>query len=333
MQPAATIDVSIVVVSYNTRDLTIECLKSIARETRTTSYDLHVVDNASTDGSAEALRAHGPDIHFTQSAQNLGFAGANNVAAKAARGEYILLLNPDTIILDSAIDTLLAFARETPDSGIWGGRTLFADGTLNPSSCWGRMTPWNLICRATGLTGLFASSELFNGEAYGGWQRDTVANVDIVSGCFLLIRRSLWATLGGFDPAFFMYGEEADLCLRAHKLGASPKITPTATIIHLGGASERTRTEKMVKLLAAKTTLIERHWHSIMHPLGFALMAAWPLSRWLALSALSKVRPNGATVEAANTWAAIWAQRAIWLKGYDRLPAPHPKTVSASINH
>ena len=333
MQPTATIDVSIVVVSFNTRDLTTECLRSVARETLTTTYDLHVVDNASTDGSAATLRAWESPLTFTPSTHNLGFAGANNLAAKSARGEFILLLNPDTIVLDGAIDKLLAFARETPNAGIWGGRTLFPDGTLNLSSCWGSMTLWNLICRATGLTGLFSNSELFNGDAYGGWQRDTVATVDIVSGCFLLIRRSLWEALGGFDPAFFMYGEEADLCLRARQLGATPMITPTATIIHLGGASERTRTEKMVKLLAAKTTLIQRHWHPILQPLGVALMMAWPLSRWLVLGVLAKVRPNLARSQAANTWHAIWLQRATWLGGYGRLATETSTPLPSSINH
>ena len=209
-------------------------------------------------------------------------------------------------------------------AGIWGGRTLFADGSLNPSSCWGRMTVWNLLCRSTGLTGVRPNSRLFNGEGYGGWQRDTVEHVDIVSGCFLLIRRSLWQTLGGFDPAFFMYGEEADLCLRAAKTGASPMITPAATIIHLGGASERTRTAKMAKLLAAKSTLIRRHWHPLLQPLGLALMAAWPLSRWLALSALCWVRPMPSRREAAATWRSIWLQRATWLPGYRDRPAEAP---------
>ena len=330
MQPAAAIDVSIVVVSYNTRDLTLACLNSIAAETRDCRYEVHVVDNASTDGSAEALKARMPNGALSASIQNLGFARANNLAAKAAKGDFILLLNPDTVVRDGAIDRLVAFAHANPTAGIWGGRTVFADGLLNPSSCWGRMTPWNLACRAAGLTGVFPRSRLFNGEAYGGGQRDAVAHVDIVSGCFLLIRRALWEALGGFDPAFFMYGEEADLCLRAVKLGAAPMTTPAATIVHLGGASERTRTAKMLKLLAAKTTLIRRHWHPMSQPLGLVLMAAWPLSRWLALSALSRVRPTPARLEAAATWRAIWDQRAAWLPGYPPLHNQIPVPARAS---
>src|SRR5690606_35725860 len=117
-----------------------------------------------------------------------------------------------------------------------------------------------VFCVATGLSSLFRGSSLFNPEGYGGWKRDTVREVDIVSGCFFLIRRELWERLGGFDPAFFMYGEEADLCLRARKLGARPMVTPEATIVHYGGASERVRADKMVRLLQAKALLIRRHW-------------------------------------------------------------------------
>ena len=316
------LDVSIVVVSYNTRELTLACLDSVRAGTRS-RYELLIVDNASEDGSADAIAAHPIGTAVVRSAVNLGFARANNLAARSARAEFVLLLNPDTVVHDGAIDRLVAFARQQPAAGIWGGRTLFADGSLNMSSCWGRMTPWNLFCRASGLTGLFPRTTLFNGEAYGGWRRDSVGEVDIVSGCFLLIRRSLWEALGGFDPAFFMYGEEADLCLRAAQLGYRPMITPAATIVHLGGASERTRTGKMVKLLAAKVTLLRRHWPKSSQPLGVVLMLAWPLSRWLALAAASVVRPRYA--EAAATWRAIWRARDEWLGGYARQsPAAAP---------
>ncbi len=230
------------------------------------------------------------------------------------------------MILEGAIDRLVAFARANPKAGIWGGRTLFADGRLNPSSCWGRMTPWNLLCRASGLTGLFAGTTFFNGEAYGGWQRDTVAEVDIVSGCFLLIRRSLWEELGGFDPAFFMYGEEADLCLRAGKRGVRPMITPTATIIHLGGASERTRAAKMIKLLAAKATLVRHHWYPRLASLGVLLLAVWPLSRWLALTvAGALLPPSPARTESAAIWREIWQRRGEWVVGY---VADRPKSMA-----
>jgi GT2 family glycosyltransferase len=308
----------ILIVSYNTSDLTSACLLSVG------SRPVIVVDNASTDGSADAVAAEFPGVRLIRSERNLGFAAANNLAARHATGEYLLLLNPDTVVLEGAIDRLLEFAAAHPGAGIWGGRTLFHEsqagaargGRLNPASCWGRPTLWSLICTATGLSSLFRGSALFNPESYGGWERDSIREVDIVSGCFLLIRRELWDRLGGFDPEFFMYGEDADLCLRARKLGARPMITPEATIIHYGGASERVRADKMVRLLDAKVRLIRRHWLPALVPLGVALLKAWPLTRAMAWGVISVVRGGGErgdrARESAACWLSVWARRSRW---------------------
>ncbi|MGL4395911.1 MAG: glycosyltransferase family 2 protein [Hyphomicrobium sp.] len=316
MRPYAPVDVSILVVSYNTREMTAAALQSIQDETRNLRYEIIVVDNNSTDGSADMIAAHPAKPELIALDRNIGFARANNLAATRARGRYILLLNPDTLVRNGAIDALVAFARRNPKARIWGGRTLFADGRLNPASCWGRMTPWNLICRATGLTGLFANSELFNGEAFGGWQRDSVRRVDIVSGCFFLIDKELWDGLGGFDPMFFMYGEEADLCLRAHGFSARPMVTPEATIVHHGGASERAQSSKMVKLLTAKMSLIERHWSPALVPLGRILLIAWPLSRAITLRVYAGFVPTYGNRDRSDVWKTIWARRAEWISGY-----------------
>ncbi|MFN3868545.1 MAG: glycosyltransferase family 2 protein [Hyphomicrobiaceae bacterium] len=307
-------EVSILVVSYNPRARTLAAISSAAAETRS-RHEIIVVDNASADGSAAAIAAHPAAPRLIALDDNIGFARANNVAARAATGDYLLLLNPDTVVLGGAIDQLLAFARARPSAGIWGGRTLFADGRLNPSSCWRRMTVWNLFCRATGLTGIFPGSRLFNSEAMAGWRRDTVREVDIVSGCFLLIRREMWQRLGGFDPTFFMYGEEADLCLRARAVGARPVVTPKATIVHLGGASEATRAGKMVRLLAAKTTLIDRHMPPMTRTIGRTLLRLWPLTRWLALAAATTLTANLRAGQAAATWREIWDRRGEWQRG------------------
>ena len=294
-------------------------------QTHNVSYEVIAVDNASCDGSAEMIAAHPVNARLIRLHENIGFARANTLAARIARGRQLLLLNPDTVVLDGAIDKLVAFARANPKARIWGGRTLFANGTLNPSSCWGRMTPWNLICRATGLAAILPNTEMFNGEAIGGWKRDSVRRVDIVSGCFFLIEKELWDGLRGFDPLFFMYGEEADLCLRAHAFSARPLITPDATIIHYGGASEKARSDKMVRLLAAKMSLIGRHWHPLMVPAGKALLAAWPLSRAIAMTAAAVITRRKDRFETAAAWRAIWSRRREWIGGY--VPAP---TVSRS---
>ena len=321
MPGAQTIEVSILLVSFNTRELTLAALDSLRRETGAVTTEVIVVDNASSDGSAQAIAAHPLGPRLLALTENIGFGRANNLAAREARGRYLLLLNPDTVVLDTAIERLIRFAARRPQARIWGGRTLFPDGRLNPSSCWRRITLWNLLTRATGLTGIAPRSALLNSEAMGGWQRDSERAVDIVSGCFLLIERSLWNELGGFDPLFFMYGEEADLCLRARALGARPMITPEATIVHLGGASERARADKMVRLLAAKASLVTRHFPAPTRPLGRALLAAWPLSRWLALTAAALVTGSETHRSTAATWREIWSRRKEWAAGYRAPPS------------
>lgn len=318
MTSTSRIDVSILIVSFNTRELTLEAISSAVRETQDVSLEIIVVDNNSTDGSAEAIAAHPAGPRLIPLTDNIGFGRANNLAAEHASGEYVLLLNPDTIVRDRAIDRLVSFARSNKRALIWGGRTVFADGRLNPASCWQRITLFNLLMRATGLAGIFPNSPWFNPEAYGGWPRDTVREVDIVSGCFLLMPRPVWMALGGFDPQFFMYGEEADLCLRARRIGARPLVTPEATIVHLGGASEKTRTGKMVKLLAAKATLIERHWPRPAVPVGQFLSSMWPLTRWIACSARALIEHGDESREAADVWKSIWNARSDWRCGYPK---------------
>lgn len=307
--------VSIIVVSYNTREMTLDCLRSVRAETRC-AYELIVIDNASDDGSAAAIAAEFPEAVLMAETRNHGFARANNIAARRAQGAYLLLLNPDTLVLDGAVDKLLAFAAREPKARIWGGRTLFGDRSLNPASCWRRMTLWNIFCRTAGLTGVFPRSGIFNAEAYGGWDRDSERAVDIVVGCFFLMRRADWAAMGGFDPAFVMYGEEADLCLRATEaLPAAPRVTPEAVIVHYGGASERVRADKMVRLLRAKTELILRHVPTPQRPLALALFRAWPLSRWLAFGALDALGLRRGR-DSAATWREVWARRREWRGGF-----------------
>src|SRR4051812_3005654 len=179
-------DLSIIVVTHNTREMTIECIRSILEQTTRVRYELIVFDSGSTDGSSEAISERFPSVKLMTSPRDLGFGKANNIAAKGAEGTRLLLINPDTVVLDHAIDRLNDFADMTPECRIWGGRTVFADGSLNPASCWKFATLWSVFCWAVGLN-LFKGSVVFNSEAYPDWKRDSVRSVDIVSGCFFLI--------------------------------------------------------------------------------------------------------------------------------------------------
>jgi GT2 family glycosyltransferase len=297
-------DVSIIVVSYGAREMTLECLRSIARGIGDATCEIIVVDNNSSDGSPGAIEAGFPQVRLMAQSTNLGFAAACNLGAREARGEYLLLLNPDTVVLDEAIGRLLAFARDRPGAGIWGGRTVFGDGSLNPMSCWRRPTLWTLLCSGLAMDTRYPRSALFNAYGYGGWKRDSAREVDVVAGCFLLIQKALWDRLGGFDSAFFMYGEDVDLCLRARRLGFRPAIAPQATIVHHGSGTEEDKVRKIRQVLAARALLIRRHFPWTKRQTGLALLALRPmLGRLLAKR------------ELRETWNEVWALRHQWMTG------------------
>jgi GT2 family glycosyltransferase len=308
------IALSILIVNYNTRETTLECLASLYAFPPSISFEVILLDNASIDGSVEGIRAAYPQVKLIASVENTGFARGNNIAAEQACGERLLLLNPDTLLFAGSLDALVAFAERTPARGIWGGRTLFGDHRLNPTSCWAEISVWSLFCSAFGLIWLFPRSSFFNPEAYGGWQRDSERDVDIVTGCFLMIDHKLWRRLNGFDPAFFMYAEEADLCIRARATGAKPGISPSAQIIHLGGASETSQTEKMIKIMRGRITLMRKHWHPVPLTVGLLLCRVWAFTRMIGSHFIAG--PRDVPGKAAEKWRTIWRRRTEWLAGY-----------------
>jgi GT2 family glycosyltransferase len=303
---------SVIIVSYNTRDLTLECLASLFEQTQHLSMEVLVVDNASEDGSAAAVRAAFPQLTLLAQDRNLGFGRAVNLAARSARGTYLLLLNPDTRILDAAVEKLVAFAEARQEAGLYGGLTLYPDGTLNRSSCWNRPTLWSAFCQGIGFSALFPSSPLLNPEPVRLGDEPEELEVDIISGGFLLIRRSLWTELGGFDPVFFMYGEDFDLSLRAAARGARPRVTLGARIIHHGGASERAQGDRLVRLLRSKAQVFERHWPPGRARAGKGMLALWALTRRLAYGALAAMRVESASAP-AEAWAEAWRRRGEFL--------------------
>jgi hypothetical protein len=280
-------------------------------------YEVVVLDNASTDGTAEAIRTSFPQARLIALEQNAGFARGVNAAASEARGEYLLLLNPDTLVHPGAVGSLLEFARARPEHGIYGGRTLRPDGTVDPGSCWGRPTLWSLFCFSTMMTTAFKRSRLFDPESLGRWDRDTVREVDIVTGCLLLIPRSLWLELGGFDLRFFMYGEDADLALRARERGLRPAITPAAVVTHEVGVSSRSRPDKLLLLFRGKATLIRKHWPAGKRELGLVLL-------WLGVglrALMAQIARRDADTRVA-AWPEVWRARSSWLRGYAEVAAP-----------
>ncbi len=302
-QPGAP-RVSILLVSFNTREHTLEALRCAFEQTRSAA-EVIVVDNASADGSAEAIRARFPGVTLLAESTNLGFGRAVNLAASRATAPYLLLLNPDTRVLDGAIDRLLAFADAHPSAGIYGGVTCYEDGSQNPESCWNRPTLWSTACQATGLAALLPRSAWANPERARFPAGGEPFEIDIVTGCFLLVRRDLWGRLGGFDPDFFVYGEDFDLCLRAGALGHRPLVLPSARLVHHGGVSERVAADRLVRLLRSKVLLFQKHWPPRAARAGSALLLLWALSRRIGYRVAGWIGQRSAGEKAA-TWDEVW---------------------------
>jgi N-acetylglucosaminyl-diphospho-decaprenol L-rhamnosyltransferase len=305
-------ELTVIVVSWNTRELTLRCLETLFDNTPDLEMKVIVVDNNSEDGSPDEIAKRFPQAHLIRNPGDFGFARANNVAMEIVDTEWVLLLNPDTEVRPNAINNLLSFSKKHPEAGITGGRTVFRDGSLNIASAWNKMTPWSLFCFFTGLSVIFSQTTFFNPEAIGGWKRDTERHVDIVQGSFFMIPSALWRKLGGFHPRYFMYGEEADLCLRAQALGYRPMITPTAEIMHLGGAAAP-RGVRMLQLWRSKATFVRGHWSSPLVPVGLCELWLCCASRRLGTLAASKLLGRSSQEE---VWRMMWEKRNDWLQGY-----------------
>jgi GT2 family glycosyltransferase len=177
------------------------------------------------------------------------------------------------------------------------------------------VTLWSAVCRTFCLDTAFPGSAVLNAEGYGGWDRLSVREVDIVCGCFMLVDRGLWDRLGGFDGIFFMYGEEADFCLRAATNGARPTFTPQARIIHYGGASQQVETEKLVRRLSARAELIQRHVPMASRRLGLFVNSLLPLVRALGYGISAQLSRNPQRRARAAAWWCVWLMRANWKSG------------------
>jgi GT2 family glycosyltransferase len=295
-------DVSILIVAYECRDALRDCLRSIEQARGALAVEVVVSDNASTDGTAELLRSEFPDVRLVALAENVGFARGVNRAAELATGDYLLLLNPDTVVHDDdGLERLLAFARSHPEYGLYGGRTLWPDGTLCPGSVWGAPSLWSHACFAFLLSRAFRGSRVFDPESLGRWRRDSVRRVGVVTGCLLLVARADWELLGGFDERFFMYGEDVDLSLRAARAGRPPVLVPSIEITHTVGVSSESRPGRKTLVMKGKATVARTHSGALGRTLALVLLQAG-----VGLRALLRIDP----------WPEVWRARREWVPGY-----------------
>jgi GT2 family glycosyltransferase len=225
---------SIVVICWNDLEHIGPCLRSVYAETKEIDFEVIVTDNGSTDGSLEWVQEHFPGVRIVKNCANLGFGPGNNAGIRVAQGEYVLILNPDTIIHNRALEKLVAYADRHPEAGAFGCRTLNMDGSLQ-GTAHPRPTLLRYLMRAIFLRWLGRLSDWFLCDEYVGWNGRTEREIGFHAGCCLLVRSKLLKVLGGFDERFFHQFEDADLCHRIWESGRSVLFFPDAELTHIGG--------------------------------------------------------------------------------------------------
>lgn len=227
---------SVVIVNYNVSHYLLQCVDSLSHALRGIDSEVIVVDNHSRDNSIALLRHHHPEVRIVENLHNLGFAKANNIAIRQSHGEYVLLLNPDTIVSESAVKGVISFLDSHPEAGSAGVRMLNADGSVAPESRRGVPTPMTAFYKLSGLCGMFPKSRRFGRYYLGHLPWDSPQQIEVVSGAFCMLRASVLKKVGLLDEDYFMYGEDIDLSYRILKSGATNWYVPE-TILHYKGES------------------------------------------------------------------------------------------------
>jgi hypothetical protein len=231
------LDISVILVSYNTIEMTKKSLNLLLSSIHKLQMKVIVVDNDSKDRSADQLKQEYPDISLIENKKNVGFGRANNQALPYIDSRYVLLLNTDAFVEPDSIAKTVQFMDENPECGILGVKLTGRDGVLQPS-CRYFPTPWNIFLNRTGLKRIFKSTKLMDDMH---WDHASVRDCDWVPGCYLLIRKEVIDQVGLFDPRYFLYYEEIDLCFAAKKAGWHVTYFPDTTVIHIGGESAKSQ--------------------------------------------------------------------------------------------
>jgi len=230
---------SVVIVNYNVEHFLEQCLIAVRNGMRQMEGEIIVVDNNSVDGSLEMLKTKFPDVQVITNKKNLGFAKANNQAIKIAKGEFILLLNPDTVVEADTFDKTIRFMESHPEAGGLGVKMVDGSGKFLPESKRGLPTPVAAFYKIFGLTSLFPHSKRFSGYYMGYLNEDEINEVEVLAGAFMLIRKKVLEQIGLLDESFFMYGEDIDFSYRITKAGYKNFYFPETRIIHYKGESTK----------------------------------------------------------------------------------------------
>ena len=230
---------TVIIVNYNVQHFLEQCLHSVFAASKNITTEIFVVDNNSVDGSVQMVKEKFQEVHLIENKKNTGFSYANNQAIRIAKGEYILLLNPDTVVEEDTFEKVVAFMDNHPEAGGLGVKMLDGKGKFLPESKRGLPTPAVAFYKIFGLSKLFPKSKIFGKYHLGFLDKDKTSEVEILSGAFMLMRKSALEKVGLLDETFFMYGEDIDLSYRLILGGYKNYYFPETRIIHYKGESTK----------------------------------------------------------------------------------------------
>lgn len=254
-------DLSVVIVNYNVKHFLEQCLHSVLKASKGIDTEIFVVDNNSVDGSAQLIREKFPDIHFIANKENVGFSKANNQAIRKAKGRYVLLLNPDTVVEEDTFTKVIGFMDRHPEAGGLGVKMIDGTGAFLPESKRGLPTPWVAFYKMFGLSRLFPRSKKFGKYHLSYLDENQIHEVDVLAGAFMLMRKETLDKVGLLDETFFMYGEDIDLSYRITQGGYKNYYFPETTIIHYKGESTKKGSLNYVKVFYnAMIIFVKKHF-------------------------------------------------------------------------
>jgi GT2 family glycosyltransferase len=270
-------ELSVIIVSYNVRDYLRQALHSVIAAAAGISHEITVVDNCSSDGSARMVMSEFRSVRLIASDTNEGYSAACNRGIRASTGDFLLVLNPDTVVSADAFVNALTFMRGHPEAGAAGARMTDGDGRFLPESKRGFPSPLTSLFRLTGMGKLFPRSALFNAYYLGNMPENHICRADILTGAFMLIRREALDRVGLFDTSYFMYGEDIDISWRIRQAGYYNYYLPDVHITHFKGKSAQSHPGQSLKhfygamkIFAGK--YIRPGWHL---PVGIGIAIAY----------------------------------------------------------
>ena len=302
------LDLSVIIVNYNTRDVTSKAVQSVLDHCGGLNLEVIVVDNDSSDDSVTALRTAFPEARILAAGHNGGYAWGNNIGIRQARGRYLLILNPDAQVYDGTLERAVSYLENNPDIGILGGHVSLENGAQQPtlfrqvslsSLFWNILVP-NRIIRKT---------RMFGDQRYASRARDTVQDVDVVAGCFMMVPRTIIDAVGVMNDRFFMYSEESEWCWRVRQAGLKVRYNPDIRLLHYGAVSTgQTSPWKSVEIAKGHILFLRFSRGPLIAWLGTGLMTIGDLLRGVWFLPVSLIKPR-------HTGARAWRARLAFLLG------------------